>query len=1176
LRREGIAWLEKLAGPEWTDFNAHDPGITILEQLCYALTDLSYRINHDLEDLLSRAGQDTYDSLYGPRQILVTKPVTLLDLRKLVIDVEGVKNAWIEPVIKPEPPLFYLEKQVLDSGAQVINLTGGEEAKVIVPQGLYRILMEKSEALDKDGNAIVQEVAGRLHAQRGLAIDFDAIQILERQEIQLQAAIEIDPAADPDDVYLAILEKITAYLSPTVRFYTLEEGLAQGRPIDEIFDGPLLNHGFIDDGELIGLKRKKNLYVSDLIREIMDVGGVRMVEHVVFTNGGKFSDTALVLDIDKTPRLDMDNSKLTLKKRQLPIRLDTGVLHKRHSAGQNGAARRMPASSTLPLAQGRDRHVDRYYALPRQFPGLYGIGDAGLPDAAGEERKAQAKQLKAYLLCFDQVLANSFTQLAHARDLFSFSQERPGDATPPISYFAAGLDDPLINELWIEQDGDSRRKRLQSIFGASRAGDTQQVADWQRKHRFTDHLLARFAEQFTDYSRFDHTDYTAWDVLSSKLALLRAYPRISGGKGAGFNALAEKNPDNRSGLENALRLRLGLPEAGDKQLYVIEHALLRPMAGDTLQQGPLLANALSQDPYSLQLSVVFFSGTQDSGDFKCFVEQTVREETPAHLVVYVRWLDAQDAANFAAAYQNWHQQQRVYRLQTNQRLLNGGIKESAAIPLRDARDRLIDFLALGKTYPLRDLAIADVGTVAYNIKARIVIQNSQQGVDYLLCDNQHQPLTPEIKQPGNGGDLELITPAIVNDREFCIQATKLSSGLSAFLLQIPTVKVGLDLTLTATIQNASLLAAGGTPAANDARIVDYGVKVRVAVDLAQEGVDYQLVGINGKTETALSLAVRGDSKTIVLETIAGVAEDADIRIRATKTFDKAEKKATQTDLLITVLPLKVRANPAAGVSIPVPIIDYSGMAGIKVQASQASARYRVLTRAIADNEFIHGPATGAVLTIAVPNQDAAVLRLPAPTGFAPATEGAVQGNGGDLLLSCANLKLDSFIVIQALKDHRSNTGEIVTSTVNISQTCAVLVRPDANPALRFKASVANSLLQAPIQVSGGQAGVFYEFTTAADGKVQGLPVYFHQRDRADGTQNKGLGQLQVGVDMAIPPSLLPERAKGTPNLAALPPEPPELGGNAVIKSDADLSIRAVKAQSRVEVVFKRAASSLLT
>lgn len=1170
LRRQGIARLEKLAGSEWTDFNAHDPGITILEQVCYALTDLAYRINYDMEDLLSREGEETYGSLYSPRQILVSKPVTVLDLRKLVIDVAGVKNAWLEPVSEPQPPLFYLEKQALETGAQVINLTGGEGADALTLQGLYRVLIEKSEALDKDSNAIVREVAEHLHIQRSLAVDFESIQVIDSQNVQIQASVEIDLAADPEEVYLAILGEIAAYLSPAVRFYTLEECLAQGKSIDEIFDGPLLRHGFIDSRELTSLKRKKNLYVSDLIRAIMDVSGVRMVEYAVFKNGDKFNDTALVLDADKTPKLDISNCRLTLKKRQLPVQLNTETLAIRYLNQQKNALQHTVATSILPRPQGRDRHIDRYYSLLQQFPKLYGVGATGLPSTVSEERKGQAEQLKAYLLFYDQLLANSFTQLAHVRDLFSFYYEQP------VSYFASSLNTSGISDLWVEQNNDIREQRLQQIFGASRPAepDTQQAAEWQRKNRFVDHLLARFAEQFLDYSRFgDHADADR-DVHLSKLALLRTYTQVSSGKGTGFNVLAAGSADNRSGLEQLLRLKLGFSETGDEKLYVVEHALLRPMAGDTLQQGPLLSNAGSQDPYSQQLSIIVFVASWRSDDFKCFVEQTVREETPAHLVVYVRWSGLVEAAGFAAAYQDWQQQHLAYRMQTNQRILNGPIEQSAAIPLRDARDRLIDWLEIGRTYPLRDLVIADVGTVAYNVNARIVISNSQQGVSYNLCDNKQQPLTPEIKQQGNGGDVELITPAIVNDRSFSIQATKLASGLTAFLLQTPTVKVGLDLALVAGIQNAALLSPSPMPAVDDARIVDYGVKVQIAIDKAQEGVDYQLVKIDGKTEVALSLAVRGDSKTIVLETKDAVMEDVDIRIRATKTFDKSEKKATQTGLLTTVLPLKVRANPAVGISVTTPIIDYSGSADIKIQASQASARYQASTRSIADNEFIRGAATGAVLTIAVPNQEAVTLRLPTTAGFAVATDTA-QGNGGDLHLNCANLTVDSFIAIQAVKSHLANTGEMVTSTVEITQIAAVLVRPDANPALHFNAAVADSLLQAPIQVSGGQAGVFYEFTTVADGKVQGLPVYFHQLDRLDNTQNKGLEQLQIGVDMAISPAVLPDRLENNPKLAGLRPEPPELSSNAVISSDDKLSIRAIKAQTRVEVIFKRAVSKLL-
>ena len=30
LLRQGMAELERLAGDQWTDFNAHDPGITVL------------------------------------------------------------------------------------------------------------------------------------------------------------------------------------------------------------------------------------------------------------------------------------------------------------------------------------------------------------------------------------------------------------------------------------------------------------------------------------------------------------------------------------------------------------------------------------------------------------------------------------------------------------------------------------------------------------------------------------------------------------------------------------------------------------------------------------------------------------------------------------------------------------------------------------------------------------------------------------------------------------------------------------------------------------------------------------------------------------------------------------------------------------------------------------------
>ena len=77
LRAEGIKHIQQLAGHIWTDHNTHDPGITILEQLCYAITDLGYRVDNDIQDLLGSNTSSSYRDLYGPASILTVNPVAV-------------------------------------------------------------------------------------------------------------------------------------------------------------------------------------------------------------------------------------------------------------------------------------------------------------------------------------------------------------------------------------------------------------------------------------------------------------------------------------------------------------------------------------------------------------------------------------------------------------------------------------------------------------------------------------------------------------------------------------------------------------------------------------------------------------------------------------------------------------------------------------------------------------------------------------------------------------------------------------------------------------------------------------------------------------------------------------------------------------------------------------------
>ena len=100
LKASGLAYIQQYGGTEWTNLNPSDPGVTILDQLCYALTELGYCNDFPIADILAGPGDKLKiaDQFYLPEKILTTCPVTINDYRKYIIDgVEGVNNAIIIP-----------------------------------------------------------------------------------------------------------------------------------------------------------------------------------------------------------------------------------------------------------------------------------------------------------------------------------------------------------------------------------------------------------------------------------------------------------------------------------------------------------------------------------------------------------------------------------------------------------------------------------------------------------------------------------------------------------------------------------------------------------------------------------------------------------------------------------------------------------------------------------------------------------------------------------------------------------------------------------------------------------------------------------------------------------------------------------------------------------------------
>src|SRR5436190_17014901 len=169
LRRAGIKHIENLASQIWTDYNVHDPGITSLEILCYALTDLGYRARNHIPDLMF-GENDTVTSIIKEfktaKQIFPNYPLTINDYRKLIIDVESVKNAWLKK--RTKKIIADLTNKTLTNEAPTGTRTKSIEIKVY-----YDVLLEFD--IDKTADDIkkaTEEVKKSLLKHRNLDEEF--------------------------------------------------------------------------------------------------------------------------------------------------------------------------------------------------------------------------------------------------------------------------------------------------------------------------------------------------------------------------------------------------------------------------------------------------------------------------------------------------------------------------------------------------------------------------------------------------------------------------------------------------------------------------------------------------------------------------------------------------------------------------------------------------------------------------------------------------------------------------------------------------------------------------------------------------------------------------------------------------------------------------------------------
>jgi hypothetical protein len=414
--------------------------------------------------------------------------------------------------------------------------------------------------------AAVASAQHRLHTYRNLAEDFCQITHIRTEDVAFCADIEVAPDADIEYVLAQVFYTIEKLFNPPVPFYTLSELQAEGHTTDTIFRGPPLDNGFIKDTDLENSDLQSVVNVSDLYNELMDLPGILAVKHVQFT---RYDDEGhpimpahewqIPVRPLHIPMLYQEASRVLFYKNDLPFlaRMEEVQAILAQLRGQDLRGKVPLAGRDLPVPAGSYRDLGGYEPVQYNLPFAYGVGPAGLNPRVSDLRRAQARQLKGYLMPFEQLLADMTQQLARVSDLFSTDEQV--DRSYFTHFFDPAAVEPEIADLAAISTAEATASNLHAL---AESESTFQ----DRRNRFLDHMLARFSEQFRDYALMlyanaDRIPFSAEKLIKDKIRFLRFYPRISADRGRAFNYRYDGrwcDPRNTTGLSERIGRLLGL------------------------------------------------------------------------------------------------------------------------------------------------------------------------------------------------------------------------------------------------------------------------------------------------------------------------------------------------------------------------------------------------------------------------------------------------------------------------------------------------------------------------------------------------------------------------------------------------------------------------------------------
>jgi hypothetical protein len=538
------------------------------------------------------------DNLLSKLENVISKPtfITQLDqiLAKLTVSLSRTEN--LAPLLsklvpKLGPPFAKLEMILCELDKDLFKVSKA----MLVPGDISEPAIKQQKEAE-----IKQKVISLFAGQRNFCEDIHSVQIIKTNAYFLVGEIEVYSSQSPAKIYADIFFKCIQYISSSIQIDRYETVFSQENSYDQAFTGPLTTHGFISDKHFE--TTQNTLSVVDLITLISQIDGVSQIHNLslmdqdnqkhmnisyapsqcvvpglcfphpgkpmqmlrlVFPQNVKSGNAQRPVGFEsfETARDDalLQETKLELKKLIFEY-------HAFRSDSQSWA-------KFIRSPKGQQRELQNYHSIQNHFPAIYGINKYGIPPSKPNETKAKAKQLKAYLYPYEQLMANYLQNLQEIPTLFSL------DDTLKQSYFSQFLDNKNIPDIEALYAGD--KAQVQPLISDILVS----YDDYEdRRSRVLDTLLAIHGEQFTQKSlqRFNHyrkTDTNDW-IIENKIHFLKCIKEISRDRAKGLDYLAPSfntkesiQTENIPGTHKKIGILLGLSRYNEAQL--ITHVLTK-------------------------------------------------------------------------------------------------------------------------------------------------------------------------------------------------------------------------------------------------------------------------------------------------------------------------------------------------------------------------------------------------------------------------------------------------------------------------------------------------------------------------------------------------------------------------------------------------------------------------